>query len=212
MFFNEVVVSNSLSNFSYDYVLKMVTGILHKTIGISIACLITFFCMQLQAKEKGEVTFEASIAEQPTDDSLKISAVESGWVPATSLYLELGGKFIPSVNVDFRKRENCAISLGLSYWWDTEEHQQSLFLPSINGYYLTGKRHRLELGGGAGPFIGTYIGLASVMLFGNVGYRVQKKKGFLFRIGFTPFLSIPVAEDVDWTVLPWAGISLGYCF
>jgi hypothetical protein len=190
----------------------MVQGIGHKNLKISLAGLVFFFCMQLQAKENDHMALAAGIVEQTTEDTLKISAVEFGWIPATSLYLELGGKFIPSLNVDFRKKENRAIGLGISYWWDTEEHEQSLFLPSINGYYLTGKRHRLELGGGAGPFIGTYKGLVSVMLFGNVGYRVQKKKGLLFRIGFTPFMSIPVAEDVDWMVLPWAGISLGYCF
>ena len=119
---------------------------------------------------------------------------------------------MPSLNVDFRKRENQAISIGVSYWWDTEEHAQSIFIPSVMGYYLCGKRHRLELGGGLGPFIGTYLGLGSMMLFGNVGYRYQKKKGLIFRIGFTPFMSIPIAEDVRFVVLPWAGISFGYSF
>jgi hypothetical protein len=173
---------------------------------------IIFFSIQLQAKENDNSTLTILLGEHARKDTLKSFTTESDWPPTTSLYIELGGKFMPSLNVDFRKRENFALSIGTSYWWDAEEHKQSLFLPSVMGYYFSGKRHRLELGGGFGPFIGTYSGLSSMMLFGNVGYRYQKKKGLIFRIGFIPLISIPIAEDARFMALPWAGISFGYSF
>jgi hypothetical protein len=48
------------------------------------------------------------------------------------------------------------------------------------GYYLTGKRHRLELGGGLCPGFGSSEGLAAMAIYGNAGYRYQKKKGLIF--------------------------------
>jgi hypothetical protein len=190
----------------------METSKLFKTLIKSFFGFIIFFSVQLQAKESNNGTITSTFGKQSGKDTLKTSATESDWVPTTSLYIELGGKLFPSVNADFRKRENFAISIGASYWHDSEEHRQSLFIPSVMGYYLCGKRHRLELGGGLGPFIGTYSGLSSMMLFGDVGYRYQKKKGLIFRIGFTPWLGIPVAESARFMAFPWAGISFGYSF
>jgi hypothetical protein len=190
----------------------MVTSVLLKTLKKSFFGFIIFFCIQLQAEENDNVTSTTLVGEHTGKDTLKTFTIESNWIPTTSLYMELGGKFPPSLNVDFRKRENFAISIGISYWMAVEEHKQSLFLPSVMGYYLSGKRHRFELGGGLGPFIGTYTGLASMFFFGNVGYRYQKKKGLIFRTGFTPWMSIPIAEDVRFMVRPWAGISFGYSF
>ena len=80
------------------------------------------------------------------------------------------------------------------------------------GYYLGGKRHRFELGGGLSSLIGSSQGFAALMLHGVVGYRYQKKKGLIFRAGFTPFISIPIAEGAKFMVVPWAGVSLGYSF
>jgi hypothetical protein len=190
----------------------METSKLFKILIKSFFGLIIFFSVQLQAKENDTGTITTTLEKHAGKDTLKISTIESDWFPTTSLYIELGGKFIPSINVDFRKRENAAISIGISYWQDSEEHKQSLFIPSVMGYYLCGTRHRLELGGGLGPFIGTYKGLASMMFFGDVGYRYQKKKGLIFRIGFTPCLGIPIAEGVRFMAFPWAGISFGYSF
>jgi len=161
--------------------------------------LILFLSLQIQAQNNN-------------DDSLKIKGVKSEWLPSTSVFIELGGKFFPSINVDYRPRENFAIGIGTSIWWDTEEHPQSLFIPSVAGYYLAGKRHRLELGGGAGPFLGTYMGLSSLLIFGDVGYRYQKKKGLIFRVGFTPFMGIPISKNARFMAIPWMGISIGYSF
>lgn len=150
--------------------------------------------------------------QEINNDTLKTLNKESNWIPTTSLYIELGGKFFPSINVDFRKKENFALCIGTSFWFDAEGHKQLLILPSVNGYYLGGKRHRLEIGGGLGPFIGTYMGLSSIELIGNIGYRYQKKKGLIFRIGFTPLMAIPISKDARFMAIPWAGISLGYSF
>ncbi|MCX6320416.1 MAG: hypothetical protein NTX93_01220 [Bacteroidia bacterium] len=183
-----------------------------KTLIKFIFGFIIFVSVQLQAKENDNGTLATPVGDHARNDTLKTFAIKYDWVPSTSLYIELGGKFIPSLNIDFRKRENFAVSIGISYWFDSEGNEQSLFLPSVMCYYLKGKRHRLELGGGLGPFIGTYSGLSSIMLFGNVGYRYQKKKGLIFRIGFTPCLSIPIAKDARFMAFPWAGISFGYSF
>ena len=190
----------------------MKTGKLFKTLIKSFFGLIILFSFQLQAKEDDHGTLMLNPGMHAGKDTLKSTAIGSDWFPTTSLYIELGGKFIPSINVDFRKKENYAISIGAAYWHDTEEHEQSLFIPSVMGYYFCGKRHRLEMGGGLGPFIGTYKGLSSMMLFGDIGYRYQKKKGLIFRIGFTPCLGIPIAKDARFMAIPWAGISFGYSF
>jgi len=144
--------------------------------------------------------------------SEKVFATKPDWNSTTSLYFELGGKFFPSLNIDFRKREDFALSTGIGFWKDSEEHEQLIFTPSVNAYYLFGKNNRIEIGGGIGPFISTYKGLASFLLFGNFGYRYQRKKGLLFRIGLTPFVSIPVNGKSRFLATPWIGISLGYCF
>ena len=165
----------------------------------SLFGLIILFSAQVQAGEEG-------------GDSLITYTKEADWVPSTSLYFELGGKFFPSINVDFRKKENFALSIGAGFWKDSEENEQLLFAPSINAYYLFGKRKRIELGGGTGPFIGTYSGFASLMVFGNIGYRYQKKKGLFFRAGFTPFIGIPINNKSRFMAAPWIGISIGYSF
>ncbi len=141
---------------------------------------------------------------------------DSGQVPATSLYLEIGGKFMYSVNIDFRRKINYAIGLGCMYWNETDDNTneiyQHLWLPSISGYYFLGKKRRFELGGGMGPFIGTKQSLLAMMIFANAGYRYQKKQGLIFRIGFTPFLGLPIHEDAKLFAMPWGGLSIGYSF
>jgi hypothetical protein len=170
-----------------------------KTIDKALLGMILFMSVQVQAQNN-------------KDDTLNTKDIVPDRVPSTSLFVELGGKFFPSVNVDYRPQENFAIGIGTSIWHDAEEHPQWLFIPAVTGYYFTGKRHRLEMGGGTGAFPGTYMGLSSILLFGYVGYRYQKKKGLLFRVGFTPFMGIPIAKDARFMAIPWAGISIGYSF
>lgn len=146
------------------------------------------------------------------NDTINNQIPKLDWQASTSIYFELGGKFIYSLNVDFRKKENFAFCIGACFWLDEEEHVQSIFIPSFMGFYLCGKRHRIELGGGCGPFIGTYIGMSNLMLFGNIGYRYQQKEGLIFRAGFTPWMAIPLTKNARFWSSPWAGISFGYSF
>jgi len=166
---------------------------------IILVGLFTLFFAQLQARNNDLET-------------LRTSTNDAGLASATSIYFELGGKLFPSLNIDFRKSENFAVSLGTGFWSDSEEHKQYIFIPSVNAYYLVGKRNRIEIGGGTGTFLSTYEGMASLLVFGNVGYRYQKKMGLIFRAGFTPFVAIPICEKSRFVVMPWIGLSLGYSF
>ena len=47
---------------------------------------------------------------------------------------------------------------------------------------------------------------------GLAGVRVQTKKGFLFRAGFTPVYNLHPDFQTFEEFLPWGGISLGYGF
>lgn len=127
-----------------------------------------------------------------------------------TVYLELGGKFFPSVNIDFRRSRKFAWGMGLGVWRDEEENPQTLFIPSLSASRFFGKRARLEAGGGIGAFVGTYSGVASAMIFSNLGYRYQQKRGLFFRAAFTPFMGIPVAGKSKLMAIPWVGIAVGY--
>lgn len=115
--------------------------------------------------------------------------------PGTAFYLELGGKFFGSVNVDFPIKKSNRLSFGLVV----------LVLPNVMYFYLPGEKNsRFELGCGF-----TYNYLEDdipVWIHGVLGYRYQKKKGFLFRAGFTPILYL----GKDSGFFPLIGISFGY--
>jgi hypothetical protein len=126
------------------------------------------------------------------------------WKPCISPFVELFGKGFLSLNVDFRRKETYAISIGAAL---IEEGVS----PNVMGYYFAGKRHRIETGGGISGNImdGTII---NMMVHGVIGYRYQKKKGLLFRAGFTPMFVIPFTDESKYAIIPWAGLSLGYSF
>lgn len=194
---------------------KMETRTFVKIVVISFFGFIFFLSVQMQAQEKVNITPASLPGQNESIDTVKTFTAESDWVPTTSLYFELGGKVLYSLNVDFRKRENFALSVGASYIVEdgnSDVESQSMIFTSVMGYYFTGKRHRLELGGGLCPGFGSSDGFAAMAVYGNVGYRYQKKKGLIFRVAFTPFVGIPVSEDGSFTVMPWAAISLGYSF
>jgi len=125
--------------------------------------------------------------------------------PVFSPFIELLGKGFLSVNVDFRRKESHAISIGLQPFEG--------LAPNIMYYYLSGKRHRLSWeevfsGGFANDF-----SLEVVLIHGVVGYRYQKKKGLFFRVGFTPLYVIFLNDkDRGNKLYPFAGLSLGYSF
>ncbi|MFC1482148.1 hypothetical protein ACFL6E_07900 [Candidatus Neomarinimicrobiota bacterium] len=120
----------------------------------------------------------------------------------TALFVELGGKWLASVNIDFAINKTNRYSIGIS-------PVEPDIVPTIMYYNLRGENSRFEIGCGLGYVIilDTEIErekFKGVTLHGVLGYRYQKKNGLLFRAGFTPILY----SDV---FLPWAGVSLGYC-
>jgi len=121
----------------------------------------------------------------------------------TALYLELGGKLMYSLNADYRWSNKAAMSLGF-------QQVEDGFIPSLMYYHFRGKNHRIELGGGLSAILDD--GFAALVIHGVYGYRYQKKNGLLFRIGFTPFIGIPLKPEGRFIITPWAGMSLGYSF
>jgi hypothetical protein len=175
------------------------TSILFQTLKKSLLGIIILFSIQVLAKENDA-------------DTSKIFSKNDDWISTTSLYFELGGKLVPSLNLDIRKNENFAICISTGFWKDGIPDGQLIFTPSVNAYYLFGNKKRMEIGGGTGPFLGTSSGLVSFLIFANIGYRYQKKNGLIFRAGFTPFVAIPVNNKSTFWISPWAGISIGYSF
>ena len=175
-----------------------------KILKSSLFGFVLFLSAQTQAQENDKGTPAALATENAIIDTVNSFTPESEWLPATSVYVELGGKGWLSLNVDFRRKETYAISIAASV---LEEGVG----PNVMGYYFGGKRHRLEAGGGISGIIADG-GFNSMMLHGVIGYRSQKKKGLLFRAGFTPMFEIPFTDDGKYVFIPWAGISLGYSF
>jgi hypothetical protein len=60
-----------------------------KTIDKALLGMILFMSVQVQAQNN-------------KDDTLNTKDIVPDRVPSTSLFVELGGKFFPSVNVDYR--------------------------------------------------------------------------------------------------------------
>jgi hypothetical protein len=129
---------------------------------------------------------------------------DSVWQPSFSPFVELLGKGFISLNLDYRRKETYAISIGIA---GIEEG----ISPNVMAYYLPGKRHRIEIAGGiSGNFSDGSV--VNTIVHGVIGYRYQKKKGLLFRAGFTPMFVIPFTDNGKYAFIPWAGISFGYCF
>lgn len=170
-----------------------------------LICSVIFLYGQLFAQEITKNT----VVNPSKVDNLIVNSQDSlyvlAWEPSTSLFLELLGKGFYSVNVDFRKTQTKAISIGLQYAEDG-------FWPSFMFYHFGGERFRLETGGGLSGIISKKDGLAGMGIHGVIGYRYQKKKGLLFRVGFTPFIGIPFTNSGRFAIVPLVGISLGYSF
>ncbi len=130
--------------------------------------------------------------------------VDSAWKPSISPFVELLGKGFISLNLDYRRKENYAVSIGVAGIEDG-------ISPNVMAYYLPGKRHRIEIAGGISANFSDGS-VVNTIVHGVIGYRYQKKKGLLFRAGFTPMLVIPYTDSGKYAFIPWAGISFGYSF
>lgn len=119
----------------------------------------------------------------------------------TAFYIELLGRGFYSLNVDFRRNKLEAMSLGIQRIGDA-------FIPSFMYYHFRGKTYRTEIGCGISGIFDD--GFLAVMIHGVYGYRYQIKNGALFRIGFTPFIGIPLTSEGRFAIMPLVGISFGY--
>jgi len=146
-------------------------------------------------------------------DSINDSIINA---PGISVFFELAGKGYFSVNVGFKIKEKHRLSFGLTYLdYDTKDESapdsvkyNTWMSPGIMYYYLfgTGPSY-LELGAGLSISPRLNVDFYSdhpLSLHGVIGYRYQKKNGFFFRAGFTPFYRVNV-----W-FLPLLGVSFGY--
>ncbi|MBI1929742.1 hypothetical protein HYR99_36520 [Candidatus Poribacteria bacterium] len=119
-----------------------------------------------------------------------------------SFYLEGGGNaIIVSINYDRLFGESFAGRVGLGGF------EEAILVPITISYLLGSGAHKLELG--TGLLFGSEGYESGVIWTGIVGYRYQpKKRGSIFRVGFTPFFD---PEELD-ELLPWIGISFGVAF
>jgi len=170
---------------------------------LSIICIIHFCCGQLLGSDISKINagINKSFQIEGTHNSVKVV----DWEPTTSMYLELLGKGFYSINLDFRKSEKKAFSIGVQF-------AEGDFIPSLMYYQFSGARYRFEKGAGLSGIISADDGLEGMMIHGVIGYRYQKKNGLLFRGGFTPFIGIPFTNDGKFVIVPFPGVSLGYSF
>jgi hypothetical protein len=163
-----------------------------------------FFSVQSYSQERENDTVRDFKDIDSDTVSLK-SYADSVWEPCTSPFIELLGKGFLSLNVDFRRKETYAISIGF-------QPSEGL-MPNVMYYHFNGKRHRFETGGGFSVGFSKDFNLAATLIHGVIGYRYQKKKGLFLRAGFTPFYVI-FLDDPDRSnkFYPLAGLSLGYSF
>jgi hypothetical protein len=173
-------------------------------ISILILCVTQ---LNLSAQNDTIIVNDSNSNHQGTDtinDTSLQNPPDSVWELCIAPFIELFGKGWLSLNVDFRIKETYSISIGAAA---IEEGVS----PNVMAYYFGGKRHRLEAGGGvSGNFMDGVV--INMMIHGVIGYRYQKKKGLLFRAGFTPMFVIPLTDEGKYAVIPWAGLSLGYSF
>lgn len=127
------------------------------------------------------------------------------WQPTKSLFLELLGKGFYSLNMDFRKKSSHSFSIGIQFL-------EGGYFPSLMYYHFFGEKFNIEAGGGVSAIISGGGDAKAMEVHGVIGYRSQKKKGAIFRGGFTPYFGIPFTKEGKHVFVPLVGISLGYSF
>lgn len=118
---------------------------------------------------------------------------------------------------------------GFSMWPNSRIDSKTTWLPAIplevSAFY--GKsNHHLEVGVGFTSYLETtpefdsntlefnYYVVYDALIPIRIGYRYQKPEGgFFFRVGYTPYFSVPVGGGESWSFDPYlAGISFGKSF
>jgi hypothetical protein len=151
-----------------------------------------------------------------------------------AVYVEFGGasgRYAVNYSKIFHQKGKLKLnaSAGFSMWRNKISDFNTIWLPviplEVTAFY--GKsNHHLELGLGFTSYLDRTLDFDSETLeiddkvvFGaaiplRVGYRYQKPEGgFFFRVGYTPFFSVPVGGREDWVSTPiFAGVSFGKSF
>jgi len=142
-----------------------------------------------------------------------------------SVYLELlGTSMVPSVNYErffLRKFVSLGTRIGIGY--SPENYQKDVISLPVELVALIGrKRHHIEIGFGFTfyweIFNKKYHNQGNGNInqqffeFPRIGYRYTAKKGFVFRIGFTPVIQPFELSMFDRQFHPYGGISFGYSF
>jgi hypothetical protein len=135
-----------------------------------------------------------------------------------SIYLELvGSGGLYSVNYDRMFTDNIGARIGFMYF-DSEwllffTDVEMFLIPTTLNFLVGSGKHKFELGAGPVFIFGSVsffgsdpVSGSGVGWTGTIGYRYQPNEGgFMWRIGFTPFLA-------GGEFFPSGGISLGYGF
>jgi hypothetical protein len=135
-----------------------------------------------------------------------------------SVYLELlGNAAAYSINYERLLTPSLYVRVGAGYFAlaesDSEEADGLGLFPIMAGYLTSGFPHKLELAIGIAPAVtsgswddvGLFASDTDVVGTATIGYRYTAVRGFLLRIGFTPFFASEAFT-------PWGGLSVGYSF
>jgi hypothetical protein len=142
-----------------------------------------------------------------------------------SLYFELlGNGGFYSINYERQVSSKLYGRIGFStlqttntqYFGGEETKTRTTTFPVLMTYLSGNGKNHLEIAGGMlfGLVTETNVSSAIIDLTAFIGYRYQPPGGgFIFRIGFSPFLSLDKDADFpDQGFTPSAGISFGYHF
>lgn len=150
-----------------------------------------------------------------------------------AVYLELGGssgRYAINYSKIFHQKGKLKLNASAGFsMWHHRLNSKTTWLPvvplEISAFY--GKsNHHLEIGFGfislldrTLDFDSESLVLEDKVVFNaaiplRIGYRYQKPGGgFFFRVGYTPFFSVPVGGREDWVFTPvFAGVSFGKSF
>ena len=173
-----------------------------KYLNLLLLCVLPFFSVGSYSQKTYSELLRVSAESIQVPDSLQ-ETQQGLFKSCISPFVELGGKGFLSVNCDFRLKESHAFSVGFLF---------EGLAPNVMYYYLGGKRHRFEIGGGLTGGFSNELHLSVIVFHGAIGYRYQKKKGLFFRAGFTPFYSMFLNSSDRNVIYPFAGLSFGYSF
>ena len=110
----------------------------------------------------------------------------------------------------------------INFMGQYNEQTAAWMVPLAVNYLLGNKKHAFEMGLGVNQGVyrlkATYQGAKyterkyEAFAFMDLGYRLQTRRGFLFRVGLTPAvgLSSKFKGDKNFALAPY--LSFGYCF